>query len=438
MKKYLNFRRFSFLITILPFFTEKLINSESLSISIFVILLLLIIIVDFLVYLTISMDKAKLLSSIIIGLILVFFYYSFILTILVKINEYTLNLKLRAKYILPVTFGITTYFFFINRKIFEKIFYISNIFFLSLCLLKIIDEININMKIKSNYHIGGKNISIKQENKKPVILIITDEYASPIELSKTIKDSTIFNFQNSLLDENWVIKNNMYTRNTSTLNSLNSIFNFNINKNDNQITISNSISNLKESILYDSLENKNIKFYNFGIFDIGATKAKYKIYYNENDLEDIKDFFRKTLIYSIIYSGKESLQNKLNIENIEYTDNFLNTIDTNSFIYIHLLMPHLPYEYYSSKRSFVSDLNKSKLENYIEYWKYTNQSLTLLLSKITKNNRFRVILTGDHGLRDINNINPHYTFTAFYGFEKESIKNINTVQDIGNLIISSY
>jgi hypothetical protein len=105
-----------------------------------------------------------------------------------------------------------------------------------------------------------------------------------------------------------------------------------------------------------------------------------------------------------------------------------------TFVYTHLYMPHRPMQY---KPSFpIRTVNN--IINYKAYWNFTNQKLEPLLTALIKENKFRIILTGDHGYRSDKRINPHYTFAAFYGFNQESIDKINSVQDLGSLINGSF
>ena len=57
---------------------------------------------------------------------------------------------------------------------------------------------------------------------------------------------------------------------------------------------------------------------------------------------------------------------------------------------------------------------------------------------LTKENKYRVIISGDHGFRGYKTLNPNYTFTAIYGFDESSIKKIKSVQDLGSLINSGF
>jgi hypothetical protein len=193
--------------------------------------------------------------------------------------------------------------------------------------------------------------------------------------------------------------------------------------------------------LYDSLEKKKVKFYNHGIFDIGLSKAMSKIYYSriEDKMQTFtKKFFSSTLIGPLLKDDSESIQVEYNRLNIEYNFNKFSKHRNNFFIYIHLLMPHAPYEYRGSHIFFKDSPSSDELRNYYNYWIFCNKTLTQFLSELTKEDKFRIILTGDHGYRSNKKINPNFTFSAFYGFDKKNTDSIKSVQDIGSLINSSY
>ena len=98
-------------------------------------------------------------------------------------------------------------------------------------------------------------------------------------------------------------------------------------------------------------------------------------------------------------------------------------------------MPHDPYEYFNEFNTN-SKINPNK---YIDYWKFTNAKLLVLLKELTKDNKYKIIITGDHGYGDIGGgIKAENTFGAFYGFNEYEINKIKSVQDLGNLINASF
>ena len=47
----------------------------------------------------------------------------------------------------------------------------------------------------------------------------------------------------------------------------------------------------------------------------------------------------------------------------------------------------------------------------------------------------RIIVVGDHGLRNTKNVDPLNSFGAFYGFKSIDINEIKSPQDIGHLVL---
>ena len=108
--------------------------------------------------------------------------------------------------------------------------------------------------------------------------------------------------------------------------------------------------------------------------------------------------------------------------------------NTRTFIYTHLFMPHIPMQF-KTEFPLRTEFN---LNNYTAYWNFTNTKLTGLLIALIKENKYKIILTGDHGYRGDKRVNPNNTFTAFYGFGQAEIDSVKSVQDLGSLINGSY
>ncbi len=282
----------------------------------------------------------------------------------------------------------------------------------------------------------------RDEELKPIILLITDEYNSPDGLYKVFKDSAIYNFSNNLKQNNWIVRNNNFSYETSTIHSLSSLFNFNLSKDStySKQTISNIGTNkLVHALMFDSLSNKHVSIVNYGIFDIGKSTPINRHYFYPKTF--IESFFSNTaMIYLFYYNGqfnKDKFQNKYSPMELHNkyiltttTDSLNNLKNKRQFIYIHLYMPHAPIVFEPALH-LIDDYN---LNNYYAYWNFTNNKLSTLLAKLTSENKFRIILTGDHGYRSDKSVNPHYTFTAFYGFNNYALEKINSVQDLGSLI----
>lgn len=436
----LTLKRASFFLLSMPFFFDfayTCFNTDNPPFTKLFILFLIIALCDYIFHLIfIKTRKWYMFFALTYAFLLVFFYYRYIILLFVTINDLTLNLHYRERYILIIVFVIITLVLIRYKEKIINALYIFNIFLIIFSVIGIIYKIDFKPTNKET--ITSHLLSFDPNEGKPIILIIADEYASPRQLMRNFNDSSIFNFQKKLLASKWKTKENFYSKNILTINSLASIFNFNFQTADQYLSIPYSRKSLRKSSLYDSLEKKKILFYNYGIFDIGKSIAMTKIAFYEDETQTnnfTQGIFRNTIISPLLYPN---LINKHNRLNIDYAVNRLNTIANNSFVYIHLLIPHGPYAYEGKKCSYTNLDNKDNLESYYDYWKFSNKLLTSFLSDLSKDNRYRIILTGDHGFRSDKRVNPHYTFTAFYGFEQASVDNIKSVQDLGSFIYYGY
>jgi hypothetical protein len=227
---------------------------------------------------------------------------------------------------------------------------------------------------------------------------------------------------------------------------LSSLFNFNlsIKQQYGKTSITDIGANqLINAKIADSLKEKNVSIFNFGIFHIGNEKYLTHLYmYPISFIEDI-------MMHTIYFTIKDNTDNfkgygfvksfyPMEKHNKYIFNNFLDSLkkihNQNSFIYTHLFMPHSPI-IFEPEFKYRENYN---LKNYLDYWNFTNYKLKHLLSELTKGNKYRIILTGDHGYRGDYRVNPHNTFVAFYGFEKETIDSLKSVQDLGSLINSGF
>ena len=283
--------------------------------------------------------KMPIIFALIHSFLFLFYYYTYVLYFLNMINNNTINLDLRAKYILPAVLFFISYFIYIFRNKLNNIMYVTNVFFIILCFVKIID--NIDLENINKVNVKSYPISLNRIKGNPVLLIIVDEYASPCELIKIYKDSSIFDFKKNLLKNNWIAKNNMFSADTLTINSLASLFNFNFQLNDQFLSIPLSKKRLRTSTLYDSLEKRKIKFYNYGIFDIGKSKAMTKVAFNYKEYSN-NDFILNCYVL-MQFEGSREMKLSLDKElkdydewnvlfkdsNEEYVPFFLKKIDSN-------------------------------------------------------------------------------------------------------------
>lgn len=455
MKNYIKFffdiNRVSFLLIILPFVTFNsfaLFNSHFFNLINLFFLFFSLVFIDLLSKIILENLKTYFLVPIFfLSTVFLFFYGFYLTTFFQEFFFNNLGVLPRGRLILPIILLILIYCLFTFRRM-KYIKYV-NVFLIIFSIVNFssrLEEFS-NSKLElspfdNNFH----QIHLADKSKKPVILIITDEYSSPNELFKLYNDSSIFNFSNYLLRNNWHVRDSSISYEKSTIHSISSLFNFNLSR--DSIYTGMDIhelgsEKLLKSSLYDSLDSKGIKFINFGIFRVGNSNPINNLYkYPENFLEV---FLFNTVINHVIYNtggfkmdGFDSdffpmeSHNKF-IFNLAF-DSLRNISNTNYFSYVHLYMPHSPFFFEEEfDQSLINDNN-----GYFEYWKFTNKKLEILVSELVKSDKYKIILSGDHGFRGDSRINPQNSFTAFYGFSEEDLKSIKSVQDLGILIYACY
>ena len=244
------------------------------------------------------------------------------------------------------------------------------------------------------------------------------------------------------MEKGWQTKTTAYSNELSTIHSMSSLFNFNLSTQKTYSAQSEEkivVEKLYHAALADSLAQKGVTVYNYGIFDFGKSKPKSRLYLYP------RNFIEAFLLHSTYLAEKTktgSFQTKylknppsyINDHNIHILDNLPGVLEkeqlpNKTFVYVHLYMPHNPF-------SLAPRFNNTETDNfkrYIAYWKYTNQAVKVLLTNLTRENKYRIILTGDHGLRE-STTNPHASYSAYYGFEGYDLNKIESVQDNGSLI----
>ena len=332
--------------------------------------------------------------------------------------------------------------FIFSRK--SKFFFVQNTFFivlLAVSLSTLLFSPTHFINIDSFHPDFKKQIHPADSINKPILLVITDEYNSPDGLYQVFKDSSLYNYSNHLKNTGWIVRNSSYSHEISTIHSLSSLFNFNLSMDTNYAQINvNSIGpkKLMQSALNDSLTKKQINIVNYGIFDFGNTQPLTRLYYfPKSFLEELLRFTAFPLLASNTDGFKVHGINPNFFIEEAHNKTILNTLfDTTqalknkiSFFYVHLYLPHTPLVYEPEFSYRVAEL-----DNYLAFWKFTNTKLQALLDPIAAQNKFRIILTGDHGYRKSSKINPRNSFTAFYGFHQNDVDQLKSVQDLGSLI----
>jgi hypothetical protein len=386
-------------------------------------------------------SKKIIINAFLNGIIICIFYGEIIIEKINKIIEiFRPSYLLNQWFIIIITFFIIVLFYFQIFKIKIELNRIIKTFFIIFSTVMITYKINQN---KNFIYIKNNNVFYNSDSlstlNKPTLLIIIDGYVSPDEVFNYTKNKNIYSLSDSLKQYKWFTINNFYSEEITTIHSLSSLFNFNL-KVQNKKNVSSTFwaQKIIKSSLYDSLIKKETSVYNYGILDFGNNNRFTKLYYYY-PTSITGQFFDKSMI-NIKYINndknliiKQSWHNKFILDSIPKI--LIKNKSNKSFYYIHLLMPHDPYEYFNEFKN----LEKNNPEKYIAYWEFTNNKLLTFLKKLTKENRFKIILTGDHGYGDIGGgIKANYTFGAFYGFNEYEINKLKSVQDIGNLINASF
>ena len=452
-ERVLSIENASFLLIALPYLGANLISlsdSPFFSYANLALMLLVLIAIELISKWSIhTFNSYEKLLSILFVTINIEFFYGFALNIpLHTITQKLFSVDLREKILLVIAlvFIVGFQLIFIRKKLSYKAL---NIFLIILTIIAISSSISKKPSqavpldsIQSNY----QSIAHGHQNNKPVILIIVDEYNSPDNLFDLTKDSSIYSFNNWLKEKGWQTKTTNYSNELSTIHSMSSMFNFNLSQQKTYSAQSEEkivVSKLYHAALADSLAKKGVAVYNYGIFDLGNTKPKSRLYLYP------RNFIEAFLLHSTYLAEKTktgSFQSKylknppsyISDHNIDILNHLPSKLEetkllNNAFVYVHLYMPHNPF-------GLAPEFTNPETDNfkrYIAYWKFTNQKLQALLSELNKGNRCRIILTGDHGLRE-SITNPHHSFSAYYGFGGYDLNKIRSVQDIGSLINSAF
>jgi hypothetical protein len=440
----------SLLLMALPYFSlnyNEILNSPFFSLKllsfIFIFLLFISLFLNFITINKRAEYKIFILMTYILSFIFIYGIYivNFIQKKLIKYFDFVISGLVLIE-ILTILFIL--FLFYIRKK--EINFIYLNVFFITMSVISLIFSIS-NFTNNQKSDIKNNFISFEDNNHKtkPIILIITDEYSSPDEIYKINKDADDYEFSKSLTEKGWISKNCIYSYETSTIHSLSSLFNFNLSKSNkykNEDIVKIGALKLLNATLADSLKKKKIAVINFGIFHLGNQIYLNRLY--PYPISFIEDILKNTSLYAFktnirnLYGEDMRFSALTQFHNKYIFDNLCDTMNNNSnkrlFTYAHIIMPHFPFQFYTNFKL----KKQNNLSNYIEYWRFTNKKLDILLNKLIKENKFRVILSGDHGYRGDKRINPSYTFSAFYGFNQESIDRIKSVQDIGSLIYGYF
>jgi len=456
----MDLRKASFLLIVLPYLGANLLSLiESpffswLNLGFLIILLMAIEIIT--KWLLLYSGKFEKIFTITMVTVTIEIFYGFTLNIpLHYITQKIFSIDLREKILLLIALVliISIQVIIIKKK---QSYKALNIFLLILTTIALSSSIANKPRekqplesIQNNY----QKFELAEQSNKPVILIIVDEYNSPDNLFQLTKDSSVYIFNQWLQQKGWKTKTNAYSYELSTIHSMSSMFNFNLSRDRNNNTKSSSyskqseekivLSKLFHASLADSLTNKGVSIYNYGIFDLGKTKPKSRLYLYP------KNFVEAFLLHSS-YLAEKTKTGNFQIKYLKNPPSYISDhnkdllenlpshleqeqINNKAFVYVHLYMPHYPF---NLKPTF-KDSESKNFNKYLNAWYSTNHKIRTLLTHLTKNNRYRIILTGDHGFRR-SITNAHLSFSAYFGFDNFDLEKVKSVQDNGSLINSSF
>ena len=454
LSKFFNLKQASLFLISLPYLTfnyENIIHSPFYSFTKLILILAFILFLDVVIkWILLKLNKKinNTISLLIIFISIVFFYGLYLTSFLQKGFQDHFHVVIRGRIIIEllVVFFMLLIIILKKKRLDYKYLNVFLILFSTITLLTSITSAK--SKIKEIFKSGFVSITPNKKSIKPIILIISDEYTSPNDLYKVYKDSSVYQFSNELTSKGWITKNIFYSYEMSTIHSLSSLFNFNLSKNKQygkEEIVNIGATGLVHASIADSLEKKQVEIINFGIFHIGKHPYLNRLYLYPSSF--IEDIMMRTVYYTALSntgnlnkSGFANSYYPMEAHNKYIFNHLVDTLNTltntKTFIYTHLYMPHSPMQYMPD----FSIRKENNLKNYKAYWDFTNQKLNTLLTDLIRRNEYRIILTGDHGYRFTSDkrINPHYTFSAFYGFNQESIDKINSVQDLGSLINGGF
>ena len=454
-----NLNKASFLMVLLPYIGfnwRELYESPYYSLGQASLVLLVLIAIEIaFTQLIKKVGKYELLLSVLFICFTILFFYGN--NIVIPVYQYvtkSLHFYIKEKVLFLI---IAILIVFIFHYLFAKknLWKVLNVFLGIYFLVNVFSSRNLNVaiippidSIQNGYKPISESLgSYRNEVQKPIILIVLDEYSSPDELYKIMKDSSVYNFSTTLKNKGWEVRNSSYTYESSTIHSISSLFNFNLSKDslyDKQNTETIVSKKMMKATLLDSLSSKGVAFNNYGIFHIGNTQPLTQLYLYPTSFAE-HFLIRTTYAEEKNKSGNFKLKNLVKsygniFEHNAYILNNLPVIlneqkNKKSFTYVHLFIPHAPF-YYGEEFPVKNVIN---FENYFLFWKFTNSKMEALLDSINKQGNYRIILTGDHGYRrNEHKENFHYSFTAFKGFDSLALKQIESIQDIGLLINAGF
>ena len=412
-------------------------------------------ILGFVALLLIDSLKKKPINSIILTLIIYFFYSVWFF----EDTNLTIH-SLRFRWF-SILFIILIYFVIYMSAVKKDGIKIFNVFIIFFAFSKFIvspfytgesiDSFTERLR-QSSSDFNFDNVVAKDS---PVIFIILDELSSSQEIYNYTKDSVDFNFDKKLNQIGFQTFSVFNSLSVKTTLSMPSIFNFNLHKSKETFLYEEDVFNgyshrnliysmfqksFRKNALVDSLEKKGVKVTSYGHLNFdGYEKTLNNHLLNKATDQknmNIIDKVLATTLYGFIdkkIQGPDKPYWELNKEVLSKLSSV--SPDKNSFYFFHLYAPHFPFSYFDEH---YEDESLGDLDNHILFKRFFLTKLFDILND-SKFNASRIIITGDHGYRfDPTTIDK--TKTSLYLKGYNNIRDIKSfvVQDLGYLINASF
>ncbi|MFZ2890861.1 sulfatase-like hydrolase/transferase [Sulfuricurvum sp.] len=370
--------------------------------------------------------------------LLVFFYFG-----LFRQYFYGLNPEIfKTKYLLPLVFLLLILLLIWMKKSLYRYDFIApplNVFSV-IILFMVVLQIGFNYKnvvwsFEVQIERNESNVQLAKSKTMPnVYFIILDEYAAFGSI-KQIYGYDNDNFKEFLTTNGFFVAENSHTKFAKTIISIPSVLNMKYVNANADMGI--GLSLYKQNVVFKKFISLDYSIASFGLFT--HTNQGYEKYYKYKNpfLEylgqnSILEVYIRRQVINQFYDGDKKIFQEL----IHLTNN------KSQFIFLHLLLPHIPFRYLENGEHQViyNVQNYSDKNVYLEQYIYaTNKIHDLIVDIQKKDPDGIIILQSDHGSRSAYFANKldveresHYILNAIYmpnaDYEglKDDMENVDT------------
>jgi hypothetical protein len=339
------------------------------------------------------------------------------------------NFKARITYLHILVFYLIILFLFIFfstkeflKEILFKYYIISIFYFITAILFEVTRPVNFSKDLKI--------ISVdldKSSVKKSILLIVLDEYSPFTEIKNITVNKKDRTLEKYLTEKNFIIST-IETSESSTLRSIDKIFN---SRYRNSFSDPN-IRHVKQSLYYTNfipdLKKNGYNFVNYSFIDFNQHNSKFNFDpYKTNKKVQIIKFSIFKIFYDRLFENK--------FDNIGYNKFILSESNiflknkeswNNNFIYLHVLMPHGPF-YFGNDFEYKT----RNVKNYIEFRRFTSKLMVNYLKSIDLG-KFNIFIISDHGFRSSKLIDPYASFFSCSNcdFNKKEIIKLENIHKL--------